>query len=127
MTRAATQPIKVTKLSFFIYAPPSVFSCPDFTIKGRVCQWGFHKIFTDRIFLFLPRLRRTRLQILNHEVMKMSPKELLYIEDALGHTQFLMNQCRNAANQLTDPVLRQQAQQLVNSNQKLFTQFYDLV
>jgi len=57
----------------------------------------------------------------------MSPKELLYIEDALGHTQFLMNQCRTAANQLTDPALKQQAQQLVNSNQKLFTQFYNLV
>ncbi len=61
------------------------------------------------------------------EVMKMSPKELLYIEDALGHTQFLMNQCRTAAAQLKDPALRQQAQQLVNGNQKLFTQFYDLV
>ena len=61
------------------------------------------------------------------EVIKMSPKELLYIEDALGHTQFLMNQCRMAASQLKDPVLRQQAQQLVNGNQKLFTQFYNLV
>ena len=57
----------------------------------------------------------------------MSPKELLYIDDALGHTQFIMNQCRTAASQLTDPVLRQQAQELVNRNQKLFTQFYDLV
>lgn len=57
----------------------------------------------------------------------MSPKELLYIEDALSHTQFLMTQCQNAANKLSDPVLRQQAQQLVNSNQKLFTQFYNLV
>ncbi len=57
----------------------------------------------------------------------MSPKELLYIEDALGHTQFLISQCRNAANQLTDPALRQQAQQLVNSNQKLFNDFYNLV
>ena len=54
----------------------------------------------------------------------MSPKELLYIDDALGHTQFLMTQCREAANRLTD---RQQAQQLVNGNQKLFTQFYNLV
>ena len=43
----------------------------------------------------------------------MSPKELLYIEDALGHTQYLMTQCRTAASQLTDPVLRQQAQQLL--------------
>lgn len=57
----------------------------------------------------------------------MSPKELLYIEDALEHTQFLMNQCRTAANQLSDPVLRTQAQQLVNTNQKLFTQFYNLI
>ena len=57
----------------------------------------------------------------------MCPKELLYIEDALGHTQFLINQCRTAASQLSDPALRQQAQELVNRNQKLFTQFYDLV
>lgn len=57
----------------------------------------------------------------------MSPKELLYIEDALSHTRFLMNQCRQAASQLTDPALRQQAQQLVNGNQKLFTQFYNLI
>lgn len=57
----------------------------------------------------------------------MSPKELLYIEDALGHTQFLMTQCRNAANQLTDPVLARQVQQLVSSNQKLFDSFYGLV
>jgi len=57
----------------------------------------------------------------------MSPKELLYIEDALGHTQFLMTQCQTAANQLSDPALRQQVQQLVNSNQKLFTQFYNLI
>ena len=57
----------------------------------------------------------------------MTPKELLYIEDALGHTKFLMTQCNLAVNQLTDPALKQQVQQLVNSNQKLFTQFYNLV
>lgn len=57
----------------------------------------------------------------------MSPKELLYIEDALGHTQFLISQCRNAAAQLTDPALRQQAQQLAASSQKIFTDFYNLI
>ena len=57
----------------------------------------------------------------------MSPKELSYIEDALGHAQVLMTQCRSAANQLTDPALRSYAQELINGNQKLFTQFYDLV
>ena len=30
----------------------------------------------------------------------MSPKELLYIEDALGHEQFLMAQCHSAHKQL---------------------------
>ena len=53
----------------------------------------------------------------------MSPKELLYIDDALGHTQFLMTQCREAANRLTDPALRRQSLELVNENQMLFTLF----
>ena len=57
----------------------------------------------------------------------MTPKELLYIEDALGHTRFLMTQCSLAANQLTNPELKRRVQQLINGNQKLFTQFYDLV
>lgn len=57
----------------------------------------------------------------------MSPKELLYIEDALGHARFLTAQCREAAAQLTDPVLREQALQLANSNQQLFDRFYNLV
>ncbi len=57
----------------------------------------------------------------------MSPKELLYVEDALGHTQFLMNQAQDAANTLQDPVLKQQAQQIVNTNQQLFTKFLNLV
>ena len=57
----------------------------------------------------------------------MSPKELLYIEDALGHASFLTIQCRAAAAQLTDPALRQQATQMADDNQKLFDAFYKLV
>ena len=57
----------------------------------------------------------------------MSPKELLYIEDALGHTQFLTTQCRQAADSLTDPVLRRQVQNLADSNQAMFNRFYNLV
>ena len=57
----------------------------------------------------------------------MTPKELLYLDDALAHTQFLMNQARDAANALQDPTLKQQAQQLVNTNQQLFTKFLNLV
>ena len=57
----------------------------------------------------------------------MSPKELLYIEDALGHAQYLMTQCRTAASQLTDPALRGAAQRMVAEHQKLFSSFYNLV
>ena len=57
----------------------------------------------------------------------MSPKELLYIEDALGHTQYLMTQRRTAAGQLTDPALRGAAQRMVAEHQKLFASFYNLV
>ena len=57
----------------------------------------------------------------------MSPKELLYIEDALGHARYLSTQCRDAVQQLTDPALRSQAEQLASSNQALFNRFFNLV
>lgn len=57
----------------------------------------------------------------------MTSKEILYVEDALGHAQFLMQQSQNAANMLRDANLKQQAQQLVNKNQQIFQQFYSLV
>ncbi len=57
----------------------------------------------------------------------MSPKELQYIEDALGHEQFLTNQCRQAAGQLTDPELKNCVNQLLAKHQELFNRFYQLV
>lgn len=57
----------------------------------------------------------------------MSPKELLYIEDALGHEQFLISQCRQALVSLTDPELRSCVQQLENHHQQIFSQLYQLV
>ena len=57
----------------------------------------------------------------------MSPKELLYIEDALGHIEFMMAQCKNAEAQLSDATLKRQAQTLLDGNRKLFNQFYGLI
>ncbi|MED9822732.1 MAG: hypothetical protein U0J65_11990 [Christensenellales bacterium] len=57
----------------------------------------------------------------------MSPKELLYIDDALGHEKFLISQCRQAAQALTDPVLKDCAQRMLSAHQDLFNQFYQLV
>ena len=57
----------------------------------------------------------------------MTNKELLYIEDALGHAQFMITQCQQAAQQLKTPALRQQAQRLIQENQAIFDSFYELV
>ena len=42
----------------------------------------------------------------------MSPKELDYIEDALGHEKFLKTQCQEAIQNLQDPALKNQVQQM---------------
>lgn len=57
----------------------------------------------------------------------MTSKEALYVEDALGHAQFLMTQCQDAVNSLCDAALKQQAQQCLNDHQAIFRQFYSLV
>ena len=56
----------------------------------------------------------------------MSPKELQYIEDALGHEQFLKSQCQQAAGQLTDPELRNTVNQLLAKHQELFSRFFGI-
>ena len=57
----------------------------------------------------------------------MTPKEILYVEDALGHAQFLTQQTQNAVNSLNDAALRRQAQQLVDKKRQIFPQCYSLV
>ena len=57
----------------------------------------------------------------------MSPKELMYIEDALNHETFLMTQCQQAAQALQNPELRSYANQLASQHQQLFQKLYQLV
>jgi len=57
----------------------------------------------------------------------MSPKELMYIEDALNHETFLMTQCQQAAQALQNPELKQYVNQLANEHQQLFQKLYQLV
>jgi len=57
----------------------------------------------------------------------MSPKELNYLEDALGHEQFLRTQCEQAAQALTDPELKNYVRQLATTHNQLFQKFYGLV
>ena len=57
----------------------------------------------------------------------MTPKEALYVEDALGHAQFLKTQCQDAVDALQDQNLKRQAQQWLQENQSIFRSFYSLV
>lgn len=57
----------------------------------------------------------------------MTEKELLYIEDALGHEQYFQTQCQETAKQLTDKQLKACVQQLGRKHQQLFGDFYGLL
>lgn len=57
----------------------------------------------------------------------MSPKELNYIEDALGHEKFLKTQCCDAVQKLQDAELKQQAQQMADKHTQLFNQLNGLL
>lgn len=57
----------------------------------------------------------------------MSSKELLYLEDALGHEQILTAQCQTAISNLVDPELQSFVRQMMTKHQELFGQFYQLV
>lgn len=57
----------------------------------------------------------------------MSPKELLYIEDALGHEQIFIAQCNNAAQTLQDPELKMYAKEMADKHQQIFNSFYGIL
>lgn len=57
----------------------------------------------------------------------MTSKELLYLDDALSHAQFLTTQFQNAANQLQDTSLRLQAQQMADRHRQVYQKFYNLM
>ena len=57
----------------------------------------------------------------------MSPKELLYIEDALGHEKQLKDCCSNFASLLQDAQLKNFVQGLCSKHQTNFDKFYGLL
>jgi len=59
--------------------------------------------------------------------MDLSPKELLYIEDALAHTKFMKEKCQHAAGQVQDEELKQLLEKLSNKHQTMFDNIYGLL
>lgn len=57
----------------------------------------------------------------------MSPKELAYIEDALGHEQHLQQKCCDYANRLQDAELANFVRQLSGRHQQAMAQLFQLI
>lgn len=57
----------------------------------------------------------------------MTEKELLYVEDALGHEQHFQTECQNTANQLQDADLQKLSRDLEQKHRAIFQSFYDLL
>ena len=57
----------------------------------------------------------------------MTTKELLYIEDALGHAKYLRCKCKEVAGQLEDAELKAFVEQMEQKHQQIFQKFYGLL
>ena len=57
----------------------------------------------------------------------MSPKELLYIEDTLGHEKQIKTTCQDSANQLQDKELSNFVTTIAQKHTECFNKFYGLV
>ena len=57
----------------------------------------------------------------------MTGKELLYIEDALGHETFMKSCCPKTSAQLTDPALSAYVKELEQKHTELFNKFFNLL
>ncbi len=57
----------------------------------------------------------------------MTTKELLYIEDALGHEKYFQTKCRETANQLQDQELKACVEQMEKKHKQIFDCLYNLL
>lgn len=57
----------------------------------------------------------------------MSPKELLYIEDALGHERQMKAACNDFSSKLEDAELKSFVSQIAQKHGEVFNRFYGLL
>ncbi len=57
----------------------------------------------------------------------MTNKELLYVEDALGHEEYFQTRCNEISSQIQDGELREATQKMQSKHQQLFTSFINLL
>lgn len=57
----------------------------------------------------------------------MTTKELMYVEDALGHEKYFQTQCKAVAGQIQDTDLKACVEQIAQKHQQIFQNFYGLL
>lgn len=57
----------------------------------------------------------------------MTSKELLYVEDALGHEKYFQTQCSTVSEQIQDEELKQCVKQMAEKHRQIFQSFYGLL
>ncbi|MBR3630338.1 MAG: hypothetical protein IKN55_07700 [Oscillospiraceae bacterium] len=67
------------------------------------------------------------MHILIVEVIAMTSKELLYLEDALGHESFFQTKCNEALHSLQDENLRSCVQQMAQKHQQIYSSLYGML
>ena len=57
----------------------------------------------------------------------MTSKELLYVEDALGHEQYFQTKCSEIASNIQDAELKNTVQTMQGKHQQIFNSFLNLL
>ena len=57
----------------------------------------------------------------------MTSKDLLYVEDALGHEKYFKSQCKEVISKLEDAELINCVNDLSNKHEQIFKSFYGLL
>ena len=57
----------------------------------------------------------------------MTSKELLYVEDALGHEQYFQTQFQEISSRIQDGELKNFSQQCASKHKEIFGNFYNLL
>ena len=57
----------------------------------------------------------------------MTEKELLYVQDALGHEQYFQARCRDTVGSLSDPELKSCVEQMAQKHKDIFNSFFGLL
>lgn len=57
----------------------------------------------------------------------MTTKELLYLEDALGHEKYFQTKCNEVMTQMQDPQLKNSVSDMAQKHQQIFQSFYSLL